>query len=45
MLMLLGGRERTLPEFDKVFATAGLVRTRVLPVGTSAFSLIEAVAS
>ncbi|GAA2704246.1 methyltransferase [Actinoplanes palleronii] len=43
MLMLLGGRERTLLEFDKLFATAGLTRTRVLPVGTSAFSLIETV--
>ncbi|MFF3555000.1 methyltransferase [Streptomyces tsukubensis] len=41
MLVLLGGRERTLPEFDALFAAAGLVRTRVLPVGESGFSLIE----
>lgn len=45
MLVLLGGRERTLTEFDKLFAAAGLVRTRVLPVGESIFSLIEAVPS
>lgn len=45
MLVLLGGRERTLPEFDKLFAAAGLVRDRVLPVGESAFSLIEVVPS
>lgn len=45
MLVLLGGRERTLSEFDKLFATVGLVRTRVLPVGESNFSLIEATAS
>ncbi|MGW7824884.1 methyltransferase [Streptomyces puniciscabiei] len=42
MLVLLGGKERTLPEFDKLFAAAGLGRTRVLPVGESSFSLIEA---
>ncbi|WP_157101809.1 methyltransferase [Nocardia caishijiensis] len=40
MLMLLGGRERGLSDFDKLFAAAGLMRTRVLPVGI--FSLIEA---
>jgi SAM-dependent methyltransferase len=45
MLVLLGGRERTLSEFDKLFAAAGLVRTRVLPVGESSFSLIEATAA
>ncbi|MGW0568882.1 methyltransferase [Streptomyces tauricus] len=45
MLVLLGGRERTLSEFDKLFAAAGLVRARVLPIGESAFSLIEAVPS
>ncbi|MGW4020943.1 methyltransferase [Streptomyces sp. NPDC005009] len=45
MLVLLGGRERTLSEFDKLFAAAGLVRDRVLPVGESSFSLIEAVPS
>lgn len=45
MLVLLGGRERTLSEFDKLFAAAGLVRARVLPVGESAFSLIEVIPS
>ncbi|MFE7183190.1 methyltransferase [Streptomyces erythrochromogenes] len=45
MLVLLGGRERTLSEFDKLFAAAGLVRARVLPVGESSFSLIEAIPS
>jgi hypothetical protein len=45
MLVLLGGRERTLSEFDKLFAAAGLVRSGVLPVGESSFSLIEAVPS
>ena len=45
MLVLLGGRERTLSEFDKLFASAGLLRARVLPVGESSFSLIEAIPS
>ncbi|MFE0176936.1 methyltransferase [Streptomyces sp. NPDC059002] len=45
MLVLLGGQERTLPEFDKLFAAAGLIRTRVLPIGGSSFSLIEATPS
>ena len=43
MTVLLGGRERTLPEFDGLFAAAGLVRTRVLPVEGSIFSVVEAV--
>ncbi|MGY5059942.1 methyltransferase [Streptomyces sp. 900105755] len=45
MLVLLGGRERTLSEFDRLFGAAGLVRDRLLPVGESGFSLIEAVPS
>ncbi|MEI5102910.1 methyltransferase [Streptomyces sp. PmtG] len=45
MLVLLGGRERTLSEFDKLFAAAGLVRGRVLPVGESIFNVIEAIPS
>jgi ubiquinone/menaquinone biosynthesis C-methylase UbiE len=45
MLVLLGGRERTLPEYDKLFAAAGLARARVLPVGESIFSLIEVIPS
>jgi hypothetical protein len=45
MLVLLGGRERTLSEYDKLFAAAGLVRSRVLPVGESIFSLIEVIPS
>ncbi|MGB8943853.1 MAG: methyltransferase [Streptomyces sp.] len=45
MLVLLGGQERTLSEFDKLFASAGLARSRVLPVGESSFSLIEVIPS
>ncbi|MEU5404308.1 methyltransferase [Streptomyces sp. NPDC005963] len=44
MLVLLGGKERTLSEFDKLFATVGLFRNRVFPIGESSFSLIEAIA-
>jgi SAM-dependent methyltransferase len=43
MQVVLGGRERTLSEFDELFAAGGLARVRVLPVGPSAFSLIELV--
>ncbi len=45
MLVLLGGRERSLSEFDKLFAGVGLTRSRVFPVGESSFSVIEAVPS
>lgn len=45
MRVVLGGRERTLAEFDELFAAAGLTRVRSLPVGQSAFSLIELTSS
>jgi SAM-dependent methyltransferase len=43
MLVGLGGQERTLAQYDGLFAAAGLVRRRALPA-VAAFSVIEAVA-
>lgn len=40
MLALTGGRERTLDEYDALFARAGLALRRVTPTAT-AFSVIE----
>jgi hypothetical protein len=43
MLVSLGGRERTVPEFESLFAEADLQMTRVIPT-QSPVSIIEAVA-
>jgi hypothetical protein len=43
MLAIIGGRERDLSEYDKLFAAAGLARSAV--TGThSQFTIIEAIA-
>lgn len=42
LLLLLGARERTLPEYTELFATAGLRVTRAVPT-TSPLTIIEAV--
>jgi SAM-dependent methyltransferase len=42
MMVLLGGRERTLPEFAELLDCSGLSLTQVLPVGHWSFNLIEA---
>ncbi len=43
MLVLLGGRERTLREFAALFSEAGYQIERIIiPTATSLFSLIEA---
>jgi hypothetical protein len=44
MLVMLGGRERTLKQFDELFRAAGLRRSAVTPTG-SPMSVIEAVAA
>ena len=41
MLVMTGGRERTLKEFEAVFTQAGFQLTRVVPT-KSPFSLLEA---
>lgn len=41
MLAITGGRERTQPEYDRLFGAAGLVPTRTVPTRTP-FSIIEA---
>jgi hypothetical protein len=42
LLLLLGAKERTLPEYTELFAKAGLQVTRVVPT-TSPVSIIEAI--
>jgi hypothetical protein len=41
MLVLTGGKERTLAEFDALFAAAGFERRRIIPL-VGATTLIEA---
>ncbi len=45
MLAVVGGRERTEPEFRALFARAGLALTRVLPLEGLPWSVIEATAA
>ena len=42
MMVMLGGRERTLPEFTALLNCAGLTAASVVPIRDSAFSVIEA---
>lgn len=44
LLLLLGAKERTLPEYSELFARAGFTITRTVPT-TSPVSIIEAVPS
>ncbi len=41
MLVMTGGRERTVKEFEAVFTRAGFEMTRVIPTN-SPFALLEA---
>jgi hypothetical protein len=41
MLVMTGGRERTVKEFEALFTRAGFKMTRVVPT-KSPFSLLEA---
>jgi hypothetical protein len=41
MLVMTGGRERTVAEFDALFQQAGFKRSRVVPTESS-FSILEA---
>lgn len=34
MLVMLGGRERTAGDFERLYATAGFTLTRIIPTGT-----------
>lgn len=43
MMVMLGGRERTLPEYDALLRSAGLKRTRFDPTPEFAPDIIEAV--
>jgi hypothetical protein len=45
VMLLTGGRERTVPEYDALFARAGLKLTRVLPTAHPAVEIVEAVAA
>lgn len=45
VMLLTGGRERTAPEYETLFAKAGLRLNRVLPTGHPAVEIIEAVAA
>jgi hypothetical protein len=44
-MLLTGGRERTAPEYETLFAKAGLRLNRVLPTAHPAVEIIEAVAA
>jgi hypothetical protein len=41
MLAVVGGRERTAPEYGDLYAAAGFELTRILPLEPSAWSVIE----
>jgi hypothetical protein len=41
MLTIVGGRERTAAEYRELFASAGFELTRILPLGSSPWSLLE----
>ena len=45
VMLLTGGRERTVPEYEALFANAGLKLTRVLPTAHPAVDVIEVVAA
>jgi hypothetical protein len=45
VMLLTGGRERTAPEYETLFAKAGLRLNRVLPTAHPAVEIIEAVAA
>lgn len=45
VMLLTGGRERTVPEYDSLFSKAGLRLTRVLPTAHPAVEIVEAVAA
>jgi hypothetical protein len=45
VMLLTGGRERTVPEYDALFGKAGLRLTRVLPTAHPAVEIVEAVAA
>ena len=43
MLVMLGGRERTADDFEKLYAEAGFRLTSVVPTGAPTFNIIEGV--
>ena len=45
VMLLTGGRERTVPEYDALFDKAGLKLARVLPTAHPAVEIIEVVAA
>jgi O-methyltransferase domain len=45
VMLLTGGRERTVPEFEALFDKSGLRLTRVLPTAHPAIDIVEAIAS
>ena len=45
VMLLTGGRERTVPEYDALFDKAGLRLARVLPTAHPAVEIVEAVAA
>jgi ubiquinone/menaquinone biosynthesis C-methylase UbiE len=45
VMLLTGGRERTMPEYDALFRKAGLRLARVLPTAHPAVEIVEAVAA
>ena len=45
VMLLTGGRERTVPEYEALFDKAGLKLSRVLPTAHPAVEMIEVVAA
>jgi hypothetical protein len=45
VMLLTGGRERTVPDYEALFAKAGLKLSRVLPTAHPAVEIIEVVAA
>jgi hypothetical protein len=43
MLVMLGGRERTADDFERLYAEAGFRMTSIVPTGSPPFNIIEGV--
>ncbi len=43
MLVMLGGRERTADDFERLYTEAGFRMTSIVPTGSPPFNIIEGV--
>jgi hypothetical protein len=43
MLVMLGGRERTADDFERLYDKAGFRLTSIVPTGSAPFNIIEGV--